>query len=75
MPAIKVTSSFVFEIGNKAYTFKMERITRQRAILDIDGLRAVYHRNKKESAEEPLEIEENIHNMSIEGKIFMKKKS
>lgn len=50
----------------------MERLTRGRVIVDIDGVRKVYIRNRAISSEEEMDTTiESINNMSIEGNILI----
>lgn len=49
----------------------MDRFTRGRVILNVEGSRMVYERIR---AEENMGIVENLHEMSIEGTIFFKSK-
>lgn len=46
----------------------MERLTRGRAVFEIEGIRMVYERNREN--QEVDDAAENIHNMSIEGEIL-----
>lgn len=50
----------------------MDRITRGRAILEIDGIRAVYNRYRAENVVEEHAIGHNFENMLIESKNLTK---